>query len=212
MWLLGLRWGLVRRKFPSPARLETNFRRKLRKKWLRRLSRGFRFTEPVGAADPRTITGDTMYNQKYAFTWIQPGGWTLFAKSIRRSNGSSQSQLQGYHGQLEKHLPELEEGSLVLDTRPCEGRKDWIHNVLSGPLVNPDLAPGEVDSLTDTEDCIFHEVGGFAGMLAIHENLHRQGKLGSLDKVSPEMLCAWWKERGAKVGYIKEGEMIFPEE
>lgn len=148
---------------------------------------------------------------KYVFASIGPYGWTLYQKSVKTKHGSSKSQLQGYHGQLEKHLPEVKEGSLVLDTRPAQDRSDFVRSALAAPLVNVDLAETEVERV-DTKGSIFHDVPAFAGMLKLHESQQGSGEVGSLDYVSPQFYCSWWKERGARVGYIKDGVIHWPEE
>lgn len=149
--------------------------------------------------------------KKYNFVTLGRGGWAFYSKSVKTQHGSSKSRLEGYSDQqLAPHLHEVEEGSLVLDTRPAQDRPDFVSNVFRAPLVDPDLSGEEVDRV-NTSGSIHHHNPHFSSMLKLHEAQQSQGELGSLDSVSPERLCAWWKERGAKVGYIQDGEIVWPE-
>lgn len=145
---------------------------------------------------------------KYVFLSIGEYGWTLYEQSIKTELGSSKARLQGYGEDYTKHMSKIKEGSLVLDTRPARNRKDFVRNVLKAPLVDADLSEGEINRV-DTKGSIFHDSPQFAAMLNIHENQQDKDELGSLDSVSPEFYCAWWKERGANVGYIQGGEIVW---
>lgn len=142
----------------------------------------------------------------YVFLSIGPYGWTLYEKSVKTKHGSSKSRLQGYGDDYINHLAEIQEGSLVLDTRPAKDRPDFVRSALKAPLVDPDLSGEEVDRL-NTQGSMFHGSPQFAAMLNIHESQQDKGELGSLDNVSPERYCAWWQERGARVGYVKDGKI-----
>ena len=83
-----------------------------------------------------------MENKKFVFLSISDGGWTGYNKTVRNSTGSSKSHTSGYG---EPDYSRVEDGALVLDNLPCRNRGDFVHAVLSSPLVDVDLVGEEVE-------------------------------------------------------------------
>ena len=97
-------------------------------------------------------------------------------------------------------------GVLVPDGTPCINlRVDGcdVMYAVRGPMVDVDLADGEVDRLPVGRSMVTAAMDvGFGGMLSAHDRAisKRPSKLGPLDSVSVPEHVAAWREHGAQIG------------
>lgn len=113
---------------------------------------------------------------------------------------------------------EIPDGCPVIDMRPAVDAGPGVAMAISGPMVNVDLEPGEVDALCDTTPNLMAatmkaEPGNAFGALLVNQEFARaQGrKYGPLDSVDLETYISLWREAGARIGTVQGGEFIWEE-
>jgi hypothetical protein len=112
----------------------------------------------------------------------------------------------------------IPDGCPVLDKRPALDTPEGYRFVYSGPMVNVDLAPGEVDRIGDISDSIvaqavMAEPGNGFGPLAAYSIAQTKAKAkatyNSLDHVDTATYVRLWKELGARTGHYQGGIIVW---
>jgi hypothetical protein len=136
------------------------------------------------------------------------------------------STINGYgkpdnpHAAVNKDDRVIPDGTPCLDMRePCN-RAEGIHLSISGPMVNPNLEPGQVSRLgkvTGTfADAVQNDPGNqFGQVIALHNAQQRAPNpthYGSMDEVAVDIYMALWKQVGARTGHYENGIPVWDQE
>ena len=102
------------------------------------------------------------------------------------------------------------EGVRWVDTRPAVETNAGYSWVFKSPLVNVDLAPGEVDALREVPALMASAMAGnsYGTLLAMQAAHNRSTGPGPLDGVDVETWVRGWKAHGARVGFIRGGKFV----
>lgn len=92
---------------------------------------------------------------------------------------------------LSSYYGDLVEGGYLIDKRPCIHREDFVHMVVSGPLLKESLPYG-------------HKEGWDRKAIPVDPEGE---KFGSLDYVSLDVYLDLWRKAGAKIG-VRKGNKI----
>jgi len=133
---------------------------------------------------------------RYVLLVVTPYGYSAYSKSVRTPGGSTKSTLDGRFSR---------DGALLLDLRPVAkndpaGYKSLL---LNGPLVDVDLAPGEVEECPPPSPML---LAGLTGSFKTMATALSEGWEG-LNSVSKETYAAKWAELGARVAR-KRGPLV----
>lgn len=118
-----------------------------------------------------------------------------------------------YTNNLQHCLPRASEGTMVIDKSDIPVDR-LTTLVVKGPMFDPTLAPDEVDRFGDKEtlaDIMLPGLqGGYfaAGVLSLVEKSEGD-RLGSLDGVGLDIWVALWREAGARIGMVQNGEVVW---
>jgi hypothetical protein len=104
----------------------------------------------------------------------------------------------------------IPDGTPALDKRPAIDTPAGYSFVFKGPMVNPDLDPGEVSKCPDLSDNIMVRAmletpGNQFGTLAALQMIHDKPTPGPLDSVDTETYCQLWQNLGARRGVYQNG-------
>ena len=150
-----------------------------------------------------------MSNQKFVALSIGPHGFTGYLPTEKTTCGSISAYTSRYG---DPDLSQAQNGCVVIDTRPAEKSEYFTKYVLAAPLLDVDLKGDEVECCPEPSEMLASGVANnvFGAMLDYHKQLKSSGKkIGSLDKVSPSFLAAWWIRRGGRAGIVKDGNVIW---
>ena len=153
-----------------------------------------------------------MWDDEWHLLSIGVGGWTGHCKTVKDNIGSHQSRTEGYCDDYD--LQRAADGCVVVDVRPAEHRDDFVSNVLRGPLPNPDVEGEDVVVCPEASDWLRAGIEGnqFGSLLKHHDMVKGAGqKIGPLDYVSPFYYAQWWYGRGARIGVVKKGKILWKE-
>ena len=94
-----------------------------------------------------------------------------------------------------------------VDTRPAVETEEGLAWAFRGPLVNVDLAPGEVDALREVPAMMASAMAGnsYGTLLAMQATHNRSTGPGPLDGVDVETWVRGWKAHCARAGFIRGG-------
>jgi hypothetical protein len=115
-----------------------------------------------------------------------------------------------------KHYDPAEyEGCILIDKRRALEQPGGTALAFDSPMVDPRLEPGAVkrfaaDALHPAAALVLSAVSEHSpavGLLAARSITDET--FTGLDHVSPEDYARWWKERGARLGTIKSGRVIW---
>lgn len=114
---------------------------------------------------------------------------------------------------LTRHGDQIVEGCPIVDKRHLLGTEGFTRNVMSSPLVDVRLKDGEVDR--PEVDAFFgaalldaNRGNGMSLILAKHMT---DKKFTGLSAVSIGDFVGWWAQRGARIGTVSNGEIIWVE-
>jgi len=142
------------------------------------------------------------------------GGDTVYYGNGCRSHGYGSPE----HPHAAVHEPPdtiLPDGCLALDIRPALETSEGVRHVFRGPMVDVDLEEGEVDTCPEPSMILRAGVAGnsYGSLLAL-QDVHRQAQPntpGPLDSVSIAEFVRGWVKLGARVGVVKDGEIVWEE-
>lgn len=109
----------------------------------------------------------------------------------------------------EHYAPESMEGCLLIDKTAVLEEKPGL--AFSSPMCNPKLRDDETDRLLNRsymQDgfalALLREFAnaGWGGIIA-------SGAVGGLDFVSPAAYVAWWQNKGARIGQVIHGNVVW---
>lgn len=114
------------------------------------------------------------------------------------------------HDHAERRDAAQFEGVAWIDMRDAAGTDAGYHMAISGPMVDVDLEAGAVDQLQEPDRLFAGAMEGtsYGGLLALHKEQRKAGKVGALDCVDLATYCAMWRDAGAKVGRIHGGQFV----
>jgi hypothetical protein len=101
------------------------------------------------------------------------------------------------------------EGCLLIDKRAVLEERPGL--AFSAPMCNPELKDEETDRLFDRDYMkdeftltLLREFSraGWGAVIA-------SGAVGGLDYVSPALFAAWWQDKGARVGRVVNGAILW---
>ena len=129
------------------------------------------------------------------------------------------AQVRGYGSPEKPHASEptatreIAEGCPVLDIREAVKTPEGFGWVYRGPMVNPRLAPGQIDRLGMPPAYMTTAMldNMFGTLLAIHttQTLDNPQIPGSLDTVAVDVFVAGWRAHGARVGRWEAGHIVW---
>jgi hypothetical protein len=108
----------------------------------------------------------------------------------------------------------IPDGTPAIDIRAAietDGGYSWV---FEGPMVDVDLADGQVDQCPEPSEIFAEAVAGnpFGRLLAIQEAQRaRKVRAGSLDSVSIAEYVAGWRKHGARIGEYRAGSIVWTE-
>ena len=137
------------------------------------------------------------------------GGHTVYFPSEFYEGGSSKSTLHGY--QRPEAPPEAPDGTPALNILPAVDTGAGFSWAIRGPLLDPDLADGDVDPCPVPDPVLGAALDvGFGGMVSL-QSAHRQASAapGPLDGVSVPAFIAGWLAVGAVSGVYRAGSIAW---
>ena len=144
--------------------------------------------------------------KKFVFVSVAQYGWECHYAT----EGNCSGKVQGYG---EPDYSRAENGALVLDTRPAKSHPNFVSNVYGSPLVDVALKDDQVDECPEPSEMLVAGIADsvFGELLKRHLDTPADAQYGSLDSVSPKAYCAWWNQRGARVGIVQDGKVRWGE-
>lgn len=147
--------------------------------------------------------GKTMDNSQYALIDIGRYGSMLHELPYLMGTSTVTGHLSSYDKDpdkiLERFTSNIIEGAFIIDKRGLFGTEGFVSDVIRAPVVDVRLQDGYPDTPAVSE--------WFA------ESLARSGMglamVGGLTAVSPGDYTKYWAERGARVGIIQKGEILW---
>jgi hypothetical protein len=148
------------------------------------------------------------------------------AKLVKFGNGgdtiyySKGSTCSGYGTPERPHAAEgkdIPDGTPCIDMRePC-ARSAGIKLSISGPMVNVDLAPGQVSRAGKITGIFAHAVTSepgnqFGQLINLHNSLEGKAEYGALDDVAIDIYLALWRAVGARIGNYQDNQPVWQEQ
>lgn len=115
------------------------------------------------------------------------------------------------HDHAERKGIEQWEGVPYVDLRAAVDHAAGYKMVINGPMVDVDLEPGEVERLPEPDPIMAGAMAfnSYGTLLTLQKAARVQGKrAGPLDSVSIAEYLDLWREAGATVGVIRNGQFM----
>lgn len=170
------------------------------------------WTDRTGKAWPVEITSEDEQPKLVVFG---NGGTTVHFSNSHRCTGEKSREAffapsrWWTHEWAERKGIEQWEGVPFVDLRAAVETEAGYRLCIAGPMVNVDLAEGEVDALPDVSPLMAGAMQGtsYGGLLTLQKASKVAGrKAGPLDGICVSEYMALWREVGADVGTIKAGQ------
>jgi len=137
------------------------------------------------------------------------GGHSVEYGTVREAWGDSKSTLSGYETP-ESWTPEKASADGVPDGCPVIDYRPNPYAVISGPMVDVDLAPGTVDGFTDADrKTAAMMLPGMSGGFAQLATVAQAKEYGGLDRVSVDLYCAYYRTQGCRIGIVADGRLVW---
>lgn len=138
-----------------------------------------------------------------ACLWFGLGGST----EQYRSNGTSKSTLHGYDQPETWHPRDDAEytGAVVIDKRPALEQNPGL--AVSMPMCDADLTGNQYDCCPQPSPSLLAGLQGSFKTLAAARALDKE--FSGLDSVSPETYGRLWSAKGARVGRVEKGAIVW---
>lgn len=150
--------------------------------------------------------------EKYVLIDVGEFGFSAHAQTADYGYGKTKSRLSGYDRDIDRivkdHKDELVTGCIIVDKagpKLYQTSPTFVKDVMSSPLPDPDLEPGEIDACPQPSEMLLFGLQGSFKTLYLIKAIDK--KWTGLDYVSLIDYAAYWAKRGAKVG-IWNGESI----
>jgi hypothetical protein len=132
------------------------------------------------------------YKSEYTTLGIGSAGVYATGRTVVGLNSTTTSSSSIPDRRLTPYLGDMVEGGIVLDKRPCIHRDDFVHMIVSGPMMNQDLPHDSKKGWGPTESC----------------DLEDARKCKGLDYLSLNLYIQLWVEKGARVG-VRVGDKVY---
>jgi len=133
------------------------------------------------------------WHRRYGIIGRGKAGWHAAAHNVSSSGGT----LDGY-------VAQADEGALVYDGDGAD-YDTFARLVISGPMVDPGLAPGTVKRFTDTETAA-RMADGLEGAFKALAELAQDATYGGLDYVAVDVYEGLLRGvPGVKIGHVRAG-------
>jgi len=120
------------------------------------------------------------------------------------------SSTTGLHG-VEENFERVKSGGWIVDLRAVQ---DPVVKVIRAPMLGLNLQPDEVDRLSKEEldsslvaQAVKSQPGNPLGAIVRLEEACREQGFSSLDTVGIDIWLQYWRENGAKIGRVDDGEV-----
>ncbi len=124
----------------------------------------------------------------------------------------------GYGSPERPHAAEgkaFPDGTPVIDKRPAVENGNGTRQAISGPMVNVDLEPGEVDACPEPSPifatAMLQDSGNqYGSLLALQAGARvTEAQYGPLDSVDTATYVRLWREAGARIGQYIGGVIVW---